>query len=170
MVIPNVSSFFQLFEECQVLLCWIHMRRTLKEKVLSSAEREMEDGTLVETTKECKAEILEMILKLRDSNTGKEYDEKKEELDLRTRDIFVCPRPNKHKVTFTAYFNKNWHRMERREMWVKLFRKNTNLCGTNTTNAVESIFRKIKHFEKVLFGNKVPSISELLPELKKSLN
>ena len=61
------------------------MRRTLKEKVLSSAEREMEDGTLVETTKECKAEILEMIMKLKDLNTGKEKDEKKEELDMRTR-------------------------------------------------------------------------------------
>ena len=110
-----------------------------------------------------------MILKLRDSNTGKEYDEKKEELDLRTREILVCPRPNKHKVTFTAYFNKNWHRMERREMWVKLVRKNTNLCGTNTTNAVESIFRKIKHFEKVLMEIKCQVFRNFFPELKKSL-
>ena len=41
-----------------------------------------------------------MILKLIDLNTGKEQYEK---LDLRTR-FFFCPRPYKHKVTFTAYF------------------------------------------------------------------
>ena len=50
-------------------------------------------------------------------------------------------------------------------MWVKFHRKNINLGGCNNTNAVESMFSKIKHFEKVVFGKRIPTIAEFNPQL-----
>ena len=37
----------------------------------------------------------------------------------------------------------------------------------NNTNAVESQFRVVKHFERVLFGQKTPTLSEFIPAIGK---
>ena len=39
----------------------------------------------------------------------------------------------------------------------------------NNTNAVESQFRVIKHFEKVHFGHKIPTLSKFIPVIVKIL-
>ena len=116
-------------------------------------------------SQEYKRRILDLILSLRDSNNQEEYDKRKNELDGETIDMHVCPRGNKKYQLFSTYFNKNWHKEEKLIMWVKFHRKNINLGGCNNTNAVESMFRKIKHFEKVVFGKRIPTIAEFNPQL-----
>ena len=55
-------------------------------------------------------------------------------------------------------------------MWVKYHRNQFPIRGTNDTNAAESMFRKIKHFERLRFGNIKPTIVEFLPEMVKILD
>ena len=41
-------------------------------------------------------------------------------------------------------------------------RKNLPLKGTNDTQAIESTFRAIKHYSKVAFGARIPTMHELI--------
>ena len=50
-------------------------------------------------------------------------------------------------------------------MWVKYHRNKFSIQGTNNANAAESMFRKMKHFERTFLGKRKPSITELLPQL-----
>ena len=87
-----------------------------------------------------------------------------------TKDLYVKPVQNKKPLHFHTYFTKNWDLIEKRKMWVKYYRNKFVIRGTNDTNAAESMFRKIKHFERTFFGKRKPSIIEFLPQLVEILD
>ena len=87
-----------------------------------------------------------------------------------TKDLYVKPVQNKKPLHFHTYFMKNWDHIEKRKMWVKYHRNKFAIRGTNDTNAAESMFRKIKHFERTFFGKRKPSIIEFLPQLVEILD
>ena len=70
-------------------------------------------------------------------------------------------------VSFHDYYERNWKDCAFR--WVFAFRKNLPTKGCNDTQAVEATFSAIKSLSKSEFGNKIPTLSELIMILPKIL-
>ena len=163
-----ITIFKELFK-CEILLCWVHQYRTLKDKVLSKGGFLTDDNFTKLDSSEIK-DILTLFLDARNSNSEVEYEQKKLLLLNSTKDLYVKPVQNKKPLHFHTYFTKNWDLIEKRKMWVKYYRNKFAIRGTNDTNAAESMFRKIKHFERTFFGKRKPSIIEFLPQLVEILD
>ena len=163
-----ITIFKELFT-CEILLCWVHQYRTMKDKVLSKGEF-LTDGNFTKLDSSEIKDVLTLFIDVRNSNSEAEYDQKRRLLLNATKDLYVKPTTNKKPLLFHTYFTKNWDVIEKRKMWVKYHRSQFAIRGTNDTNAAESMFRKIKHFERLFFGKRKPSITEFLPHLVEILD
>ena len=71
-------------------------------------------------------------------------------------------------VSFHDYYERNWK--DCAFWWVFAFRKNLPTKGCNDTQAAEATFSAIKTLSKSEFGNKIPTLSELIMILPKILD
>ena len=85
-----------------------------------------------------------------------------------TSDIDVRAGQAANYLSFHEYYERNWKDCAFR--WVFAFRKNLPTKGSNDTQAVEATFSAIKCLSKSEFGNKIPTLSELIIILPKILD
>ena len=90
-----------IFPDCIIYLCSIHVYRYTREKVLPSSK--MTDGSEVE-----KVEIINQFKLVRDAHTEEQYANRREELFEMTEGLLVKPGNTKNFVLFHDYFNRNW--------------------------------------------------------------
>ena len=114
-----------------------------------------------------KVTIVNTLKQMRDAPTEDIYDDLKEELLEITDGLLVKPGNTKHFVTFHQYFDKYWHGC--RQMWVFCHRKTFPTMGVNDTQAAESTFRALKHYEKLEFGRTTPRLEVMIPIIIKVL-
>ena len=113
-----------------------------------------------------KESILAQVRLERDSPSQRDYEERERRLLEMTRELLVRPGQSNNLISFHDYYDKNWKKCEFR--WVLAFRKNLPTKGCNDTQAVEATFSAIKRLSKTRFGNRTPSLSDLiriLPEI-----
>ena len=90
-----------IFPDCIIYLCSIHVYRYTREKVLPSSK--MTDGSEVE-----KVKIINQFKLVRDAHTEEQYANRREELFEMTEGLLVKPGNTKNFVLFHDYFNRNW--------------------------------------------------------------
>ena len=105
---------------------------------------------------------------VRDSPTEALYKERETKLLGMTRDLTVRAGQALYSTSFQEYYNKNWKSCAFR--WVLAYRKNLPTQGCNDTQAVESTFSAIKRFSKCEFGNRTPTLTEIINILPKILD
>ena len=83
-----------------------------------------------------------------------------------TEGMMVSPGRKVQPVSFRDYFMKNWDKnsgpLPIRKMWVEFARKNQPTLGIRSTNSSESSFRAVKHYIKTEFGQRKPTMAELI--------
>ena len=115
-----------------------------------------------------KEQLLKQLTLVRDSPTSDAYTERENKLLQMTRDLSVRAGQAVHSATFLEYYSKKWEPCSFR--WVLAFRKNLPTKGCNDTQAIESTFSAIKRISKSEFGNRTPSLTELVCFLPKILD
>ena len=85
-----------------------------------------------------------------------------------TRDLTVRAGQALYSTSFQEYYNKNQKSCAFR--WVLAYRKNLPTKGCNDTQAEESTFSAIKRFSKCEFGNRTPTLTEIINILPKILD
>ena len=105
---------------------------------------------------------------VRDAPSQEAFVEREAKLLDSTKELFVRPGQVIKPVSFHDYYERNWRNCSFR--WVFAYRKNLPLKGANDTQAAESTFRAIKHYVKVEFGSRTPSLRELIFVLPKVLD
>ena len=115
-----------------------------------------------------KDDLLTQLKLLRDSPSESLFREREAKLLSSAYDLWIRPGRVTKPVRFVDYYERNWQNCTFR--WIFAFRKNLPTHGANDTQAVESTFRAIKHYVKVEFGRKCPSLEELILVLPKILD
>ena len=115
-----------------------------------------------------KDDLLTNLKLLRDSPSQEAFAEREQQLLDTTKELFVRPGRITKPVAFHTYYERNWKSCSFR--WVYAYRKNLPTKGVNDTQAAESTFRAIKHYAKIEFGRKTPSLQELILVLPKILD
>ena len=151
-----------------MLLCSVHVLRYFKEKVFTGRAYWGDAGEKNYLGGEEKDELMKQIVLVRDSPSQEEYSIREEKLLSMSKDLSIRPGQVTKPVSFLAYYHKNWKSCAFR--WIFAYRKNLPTLGTNDTQASESTFRAIKHYSSVEFGNRVPSLTELVKVLPKILD
>ena len=153
------------FPTCYVFLCFIHTRRYFKDKVFTG-KAQWKDGSFL--TGGDKEQLLLQLSLVRDSPTEDVYKERETKFLGMTRDLTVRAGQAVNAVLFHDYYFKNWRSCSFR--WVLAYRKNLPTKGCNDTQAVESTFSAIKRFSKSEFGNRTPTLTELIDILPRILD
>ena len=151
-----------------MLLCSVHVLRYFKEKVFTGRAYWGDAGEKNYLSGEEKDELMKQIVLVRDSPSQEEYSIREEKLLSMSKDLSIRPGQVTKPVSFLDYYHKNWKSCAFR--WIFAYRKNLPTLGTNDTQASESTFRAIKHYSSVEFGNRVPSLTELVKVLPKILD
>ena len=115
-----------------------------------------------------KDDLLKHLKLVRDSPSQEALAEREQKLFDSTKELVVRPGRVTKPVAFHTYYERNWKSCSFR--WVYAYRKNLPTKGANDTQASESTFRAIKHYAKIEFGNKTPSLEELVLVLPKILD
>ena len=157
-----------IFVSSTVVLCAIHVLRYFREKVLTGKAFWGEAGDKNYLCGADKDDIMTNTKLLRDSPSQDAFEEREAKLVDSTKELFVRPGQVQKPVSFHDYYEKNWKHCAFR--WVFAFRKNLPTKGANDTQAAESTFRAIKHYMKVEFGSRTPSLHELILVLPKILD
>ena len=160
-----INVIEELFPGCFVFLCFIHTRRYFKDKVFTGKSQWTDGSFLSGGDKE---QLLKQLTLVRDSPTSDSYTERENKLLQMTRDLSVRAGQAVNSTTFLEYYSKNWKSCAFR--WVLAYRKNLPTKGCNDTQAVESTFSAIKRISKSEFGNRTPSLTELVSFLPKILD
>ena len=150
------------------LLCSVHVLRYFKEKVFTGKGYWGDAADKNYVVGGEKEELIKQLILVRDSPNQEFFKEHEQKLFLMTKDLSIRPGQVTKPVQFLDYYEKNWKSCSFR--WVYAYRKNLPTLGANDTQASESTFRAIKHYSKVEFGNRVPSLSELIKVLPKILD
>ena len=115
-----------------------------------------------------KEQLLKQVSLVRDSPTADLYSTRENKLLEMTRGLTVRAGQAINATSFRDYYEKNWKSCSFR--WVLAYRKNLPTKGCNDTQAVESTFAAIKRIAKSEFGNRTPSLTELIDILPKILD
>ena len=138
----------------------MHVLRYFKEKVFTGRAYWGDAGEKNYLSGEEKDELMKQIVLVRDSPSQDEYNIREEKLLSMSKDLSIRPGQVSKPVSFLDYYQKNWKSCAFR--WIFAYRKNLPTLGTNDTQASESTFRAIKHYSSDEFGNRVPSLTELV--------
>ena len=127
--------------------------------------------------------ILDAIIACRTATTKEQYFEKRASLFCLAEKVYVKPGRIKNAVLFTQYFLSNWDSVA--PMWVYAYRKRmplqasdlpiknftlSALQGCGSTQACESFFRVMKQYEKQAFGQRSPSLHEMIPYISMAID
>ena len=112
--------------------------------------------------------LLSQVMLVRDAPNEALYQERENKLLELTSDLSVRPGQAVHTTSFREYYTKNWKNCA--FQWVLAYRRNLPTKGCNDTQAVESTFSVIKRITKTEFGNRTPSISDLIMFLPRILD
>ena len=146
------------FPSSIILLCAEHTKRYFKEKVLICSKSFWLNGSYLK--QEEKVEILNLIDKVRCSESMEIYHQEEERLMSKTQTLVVKPGNVKNTQWFHDYYTKNWKSCE--EKWVWLYRKRLLTLGSNDTNAAEATFSVTKDAIRNEFNGHLPTINQLL--------
>ena len=111
---------------------------------------------------------MKQIVVVKDSPSQELYNKHKAKLLQISKFLSLHPGQATNPVPFLDYYLKNWKFCAFQQVFA--YRKNLPTLGANDTQASESTFRAIKHYSKVEFGNRVPSLSEFVKILPKILD
>ena len=160
-----INVIEEIFTDCLVFLCFIHTRRYFKDKVLTGKSQWTDGSFLSGGDKE---ELLKQVTLVRDSPNSEAYTERERKLLDMTKDLSVRAGQAVKPTSFHEYYLKNWKPCAFR--WVLAYRKNLPTKGCNDTQAVESTFAAVKRMTKTEFGNKTPTLADLIMILPKILD
>ena len=158
----------EVFVASVVLLCPIHVLRYFKDKVFTGKAYWGDAGDKNYLAGGEKEELMKLLASVRDAPSEELYLRRERDLVEMTKSLTVRPGQVTKPVEFLSYYQKNWKSCSFR--WVFAYRKNLATQGANDTQAAESTFRAIKHYTKVEFGNRIPTLSELCTVLPKLLD
>ena len=146
-----------------MLLCSVHTARYFREKVLTGKAYWGDISCKNFLNGKDKDDIMNQTMMVRDAPSQELYNQREEKLFQLTRTLSIRPGQAAKPVLFKDYYMKNWKKESFR--WVFAYHKNLPTQGTNDTQASESTFRAIKHYSKCEFGNRTPTLSELVKVL-----
>ena len=98
----------------------------------------------------------------------KPYNERENKLMDMTKDLTVRAGQAVNATIFYEYYLKNWKPCAFR--WVLAYRQNLPTKGCNDTQAIASTFAAIKRISKSEFGNRTPTLTDLIDMLPRILD
>ena len=133
-----------------------------------------------------KQEILKAVTECRRADTKEDYMKSRAQLMILCEHLNIRPGRVKNAVSFAQYFFNNWDRVA--PMWVYAYRKELPLQvkypsseyslqlyyfhfqGSGNTQACEAFFRALKCYEKQQFGQRLPSLNEMIPSISRAID
>ena len=103
---------------------------------------------------------MKQVTLVRDSPNSEAYTERERKLLDMTKDLSVRAGQAVKPTSFHEYYLKNWKPCA--FCWVLAYRKNLPTKGCNDTQAVESTFAAVKCMSKSKFGNRTPTLIDLI--------